>query len=178
MDNWKAVSNTDGLYLISTSGQIKSLFRGEKIIRPQNNGAGYLFVRIPVNGKKQKCYIHRLVAEAFIPNPLGLSFVNHKDYNPANNSVGNLEWVTPYQNYQYSADAGRYERTEQWKAALKKTLNEKMAKPVIGRPVGGGTELRYDALNDCRKDGFQPSCVCNCCKGIRQTHKGYVWSYG
>lgn len=178
MVEWKEIANTGGLYLISASGQIMSRRRGKKIISPQDNGGGYLFVRIPVNGKKQKCYIHRMVAEAFIPNPLGLSFVNHKDFNPSNNSVDNLEWVTPYQNYRYSADAGRYERTEQWKAALKKTLNETMGKPVIGKPIRGGMELRYDALNDCRKDGFHPSCVCNCCKGILQSHKGYVWSYG
>lgn len=52
-----------------------------------------------------------------------------------------------------------------------------MGKPIIGTPLNGGSEIVLSSLNQCREYGFQPSCVCNCCKGKRRQTGGYTWRY-
>lgn len=84
---WKDINDYEGLYQVSNLGRVKSLTRilkdgrkwEEKIIKPGNNGHGYLQVNLHKNGKQKNFFIHRLVAEAFIPNPDNLPYVNHKD---------------------------------------------------------------------------------------------------
>ena len=68
--------------------------RRGKALRQIRNNSGYLCVNLCKHGRRWKRLVHRLVAEAFIPNPLGLETVNHKDEDKANNSAANLEWMT------------------------------------------------------------------------------------
>lgn len=79
----------DGAYRISSDGKVYSA-NGVKATMVSNSG--YERVSLWKKGKGKHFSIHRLVASAFIPNPNGLSFVNHKDGNKLNNDVGNLEW--------------------------------------------------------------------------------------
>ena len=91
-------------------GRIKSLlFRNnkcekarERILVPSNNGNGYLIIFLSKNGKRKRFYIHRLVANAFIPNPENKPCVNHRDYNKQNNNLINLEWASVKENTIYS----------------------------------------------------------------------------
>jgi hypothetical protein len=110
---WKPVKGYEGLYKVSNMGRIKSVERymknhsklqlvPEKIKSPQDNGHGYLWVQLCKNSKCSYRYVHRLVAEAFIPNPDNKPQVNHLDYNKQNNCVDNLEWVTAKENNEYS----------------------------------------------------------------------------
>ena len=94
MEEWKRVI-IDGIewnYEVSSHGRIRNL-RG-KIKDQQDNGKGYLFVNLYRNGQQKNFYVHRLVANAFIPNPHNLTDVNHIDENKTNNCVENLEWVS------------------------------------------------------------------------------------
>jgi hypothetical protein len=114
---WKDIKDYEGLYMISNLGRIKSLSRQrnesqpnyitkEKILKPQKMGNGYLRVSLY---KKKKCCnkaIHTLVAKAFIPNPLNLPEVNHKDGNKHNNNVTNLEWCTDSYNKLHAFKTG------------------------------------------------------------------------
>lgn len=68
----------------------------------QENNKGYLFVCAKERGRRKNLLIHRLVAEAFIPNPENKPEVNHKDGNPHNNRVDNLEWVTSSENRKHA----------------------------------------------------------------------------
>lgn len=190
MDNevWMPVSGWETLYEVSNKGRVRSLDRKCKrwntfvlykgrVMKQQENNRGYRYVILKDMDMKEKAYVHRLVATAFLRRPSGADVVNHMDFNPKNNRVENLEWTTSDGNFQYSADRGRYERTKTWKSHLKATLDEVMGKSVIGENLSTGTVVFYKALNDCAKDGFNPSCVSCCCNGKRKTHAGFKWRF-
>lgn len=109
-------------YQVSNKGEIVNTKTG-KFLKPQIS-RGYLTIQFYVSkGKPKKFRIHRLVARAFIPNPLGLLEVNHKDGNKTNNSVDNLEWVTAKENDQHAKtylnqtkSAGKYSGQQHSKA--------------------------------------------------------------
>ena len=108
---WKPIEGYEGLYEISSYGRVKSLERyrsnnggiqllKERIMNPLDYN-GYKNVLLWKNGSKKKEYVHRLVAKAFLPNPDNLKEVNHKDENPSNNMVENLEWCDHRYNMNY-----------------------------------------------------------------------------
>ncbi len=90
---WKDIAGYEGLYQVSNLGRVKSL-KKEIIMKVNPDKNGYLTLCLSVNRKESNKRIHRLVAEAFIPNPKNLPYVCHKDDNPENNSVDNLWWGT------------------------------------------------------------------------------------
>ena len=99
---WKSVVGYEGLYMVSNWGRVKSIkFGKERILKPVTNSSGYLLVGLYKNNIEKKYSVHRLVAEAFIPNPYNLPQVNHKDENKQNNVVSNLEWCTHEYNNTY-----------------------------------------------------------------------------
>jgi hypothetical protein len=99
MEKWKKINET---YSISTYGNVKNDIKG-LVLKSWDNGNGYLFVGM---GRKNKHRIHRLVAYAFIPNPLKKDFINHIDGNKYNNHINNLEWCTRSENMQHAWDNG------------------------------------------------------------------------
>ena len=117
-EEWKNIPDYDGLYQASTFGRVRSidrvieavidgitqkrLVRG-KVLSGGQNGHGYLFVYLSKNGKVSRFYIHRLIAITFIPNPFNYPCINHKDENPYNNYVDNLEWCTQKYNANYGS---------------------------------------------------------------------------
>lgn len=104
-EEWKDIVGYDGVYKVSNTGRIMS-YNHYRNSEPHemsllNHNSGYLCVGLSKNRKATHYLVHRLVAEAFIPNPNGYDFVNHKDENKKNNSVENLEWCTKSQNSIY-----------------------------------------------------------------------------
>lgn len=117
-EEWKSVGvvkdvNFTGMYEVSNKGRIRSLdrlitdtlgrkhFYNGKILTPNKNNKGYLSVFLNANGVWRNVFIHRVAAEAFIPNPNNLPCVNHKDENPLNNCIENLEWCSHQYNSTY-----------------------------------------------------------------------------
>lgn len=116
---WRPMANFEGLYDISSSGDIRSVAREfsyydprwnrittrkhkSAIMKQLDSVGGYKFVQLRKDGKYYPRYVHRLVAQTFIPNPESKKEVNHKDGNKANNDITNLEWVTPSENQRHS----------------------------------------------------------------------------
>lgn len=103
---WKDVKGYEGKYQISNLGRVKSLNYARRkqvrILRPGiQKKTGYISVSLLKEGKQKTKTIHRLVAEAFIPNPKNLKQINHKDENKQNNCVNNLEWCSAKYNSNY-----------------------------------------------------------------------------
>lgn len=106
---WKDIKDYEGLYQVSNYGRVRSLDRCDNmgrfmdghILSIGDNGNGYKHVGLSKNGLQKTEYVHRLVAKSFIPNPNNLPQVNHKDENPNNNCVDNLEWCTNKYNNNY-----------------------------------------------------------------------------
>jgi len=106
--NWKPLKNFEGIYVINEYGKLKnvSLKRGRKkglMIRhiqegKRSNIKSREYYKLRKNGVNHTIYVHKAVASTFIPNPDNLPQVNHKDGNPLNNHVSNLEWCTAKQN--------------------------------------------------------------------------------
>ena len=111
---WKPIEGYEDLYQVSSYGRVKSndrteicknglvRFREGKILKPHQNYNGYLWVSLCKNDKRKKNKIHRLVAQAFIPNINNKPQVNHIDGNKHNNNLKNLEWVTSKENMEHA----------------------------------------------------------------------------
>lgn len=99
---WKDVVGYEGLYQVSNLGKVYSLI-SNKIIAFSKKPKGYLIVHLYKNGVDKSKHIHRLVAEAFIPNPNNYPEVNHLDGIKTNNCIDNLEWCTKKQNMEHAS---------------------------------------------------------------------------
>ena len=108
MEEWKSIPGYEGLYEVSNLGRVRSVERCDrfnrkivsKILKP-NYVSGYLRVGMYKNKTFKYYLIHRLVAQAFLPNPDNLPQVNHKDEDKSNNRVDNLEWCDRSYNMNY-----------------------------------------------------------------------------
>lgn len=117
---WKDIQGYEGKYQVSNLGRIKSLDRyvpfGQnasrlrklegKVLKLQPHQQGYSVVSLSKDSKISQYLVHRLVAEAFIPNPENKEMVNHKDGNKQNNNVTNLEWATRQENEDHAFRTG------------------------------------------------------------------------
>ena len=117
IEEWRPVVGYEGLYEVSNTGQVRSLDRfyyrlhKGKVLSPTKDRYGYLTVTLNCNGKSKTIKIHRLVAQAFLPNPDNLPQVNHKDEDKTNNNVTNLEWCTAKYNVNFGTRQERYRNT-------------------------------------------------------------------
>lgn len=167
---WKDVSGYEGLYKVSNFGRVKSLWFGnEKILKPSNNGYRYLFVNLYKNGKMKYYKVHRLVTQTFIPNPNKLPYVNHKDENPSNNRVENLEWCDQKYNLNYGT---RNQRISE------KMTNGKLSKPVLQYEKSGEFVREWKSTRDVQRNlGFNIASISLCCNGKSKSAYGFVWKY-
>ena len=120
---WKPVKGYEGYYEVSNLGRVKSLaiyvntknnskrYRSERVLKGILHN-GYVWVTLSKYNIKSKKRVHRLVAEAFIPNPYGLPYINHRDEVKTNNVFTNLEWCTVQYNNTYGTARIRAEETK------------------------------------------------------------------
>ena len=176
-EEWKPVVGYEGRYEVSNLGRVRSVGRtvidkvGRRQVWPSIvlsaflNLEGRIQVSLWKDNRKKILQVHRLVAMAFLPNPDNLPQVNHKDENPQNNRVDNLEWCTNKYNVNYGT-------------ALVRMAQKNMI-PVIGTDKDGN-EYRFASIKEAgEKTGVCKKDIAHCCKKLpyRQTAGGYRWRY-
>lgn len=150
----KDIEGYEGQYAVTRDGRVWS-YKSNRFLTNTNNGQGYLQVTLSIGGVNKKYRIHRLVAEAFIPNPEGKPQVDHIDQDKSNNCVENLRWATGSENI-----------TNGYKH------REKYYSPV--RCVELNRE--FNKLKDAAEAlGINRQNITNCLAGKQQTAGGYHW---
>ena len=178
---WKPVPGYEGFYEVSNDGQVRSIYRYKKILKPMISNTGYKRVDLFKNKKRKQYSIHRLVALAFIKNEDGKPFVNHKDENKLNNSADNLEWVSHVENCQYGTAIAR--RTEHFDYEHRKINNANQIK-VCSKPIkqytkNGSFVREWASASECnRETGIWISAIREVVKGKRKSAGGYVFREG
>lgn len=186
MEIWKDIKEFEGHYQISNFGRIRSLkYHGglrkiPKILKGMNSGKGYIQVDLIINNVKTRKFVHRLVAEYFVPNPNNYPIINHKDENPSNNKADNLEWCT----YKYNSNYGNCIEK------IKKTLRGKNGgKAIIQYSLNNEFIAEYPSLGEAsRITGFGSTHIRDCCLGFKKDYRsekiypctscnGYIFKY-
>ena len=111
MEEWRSIPGYEGLYEVSNKGNVRNVRRNTLLRLPKTN-KGYIQVVLCKNGIMNGLKVHRLVAQAFIPNPDNLPMVNHKDEDKTNNNVDNLEWCDAKYNSNYGTSIERMINTK------------------------------------------------------------------
>jgi hypothetical protein len=165
MEEWKEAKGLEGKYEVSNVGRVKSLIGKKPKIMGQTNGLGYQVVNI----EKKPRGVHRMVAEAFIPNPESKPFVNHINGDRRDNIVTNLEWVTPQENITHSIRTG---------ASYSNVIS--VRKKVAQYDTDGNFIAEYESINAGAKamnaEG-QHGNLRKVCNGKRSHFCGYIWKF-
>ena len=144
---WKDVVGFEGIYQVSNTGIVRRIYPNKTKTLKQCKAGGrtnkeYLYVNMSANGKYRSSSVHRLVAEAFIPNPKGLPQVNHKDEDKFNNCADNLEWCDASYNNRYGTKISRGVNT--MKKYKSRSIDKKLEKILTSGKTAGEmlTELK------------------------------------
>lgn len=182
---WKDVAGYDGMYKVSNLGNVMSYnlyaHKEPRLLKARKHPLGYRQVVLSKNGKVEQPLIHRLVAEAFIENPNGYEFVNHKDEDKANNKAENLEWCTKSYNATYSLNL-HPERAEIYgsffngKGYRGKPFRHK--EKVLQYDKNGNFIAEYRSVVEANKiTGIKNCAIIACCTGKQKTAFGYIWKF-
>ena len=179
---WRDVVEFEGFYKVSNRGDVYSVERrdvmgrkcGGRTLKTLRGKDGYLRINLSKNGITKQYLIHRLVAQAFIPNQNNYLEINHKDENKTNNRVENLEWCTRKYNMNYGT---RNERANQTQSKKVKAINIKT-----------GEVLAFNSAKEAGNKGYSRLSVSKACGGVYKNtkgeligdghlYRGYKWSY-
>ena len=181
VEKWVNIENHPS-YFISNFGRVFSKKSNKVMKNRVVSKNGYQQITLD----NSQLLVHRLVAQAFIPNPNNLPCVNHKDENPGNNDFRNLEWCTYKYNSNYGTNPSRhskkmldrYNNDQDWKSDCIKRLAEiqkKKRKRVVQLDKFNNYLKTYESSYATEKDGHLSVHVCDCANGKRKTHHGYKW---
>ena len=170
MRTWSEINGYD--YVVSKYGQIRRKgSENDHSVRSDNKG--YLCVDLYKNGKRSTKKVHRLVADAFIPNPKRKPCVNHKDGNKLNNSFDNLEWVTSKENCRHAWKNGL--ATPSY--GMKGKKNPNGGRKGVSIMIVETGEIFSSAIECSKRIGGGPNHIYDCLKGRQETHRGYHFKY-
>lgn len=177
-EEWKNVVGFEGKYMVSNMGRVKAVERDvltphggikhipEHILTLQLDVYGYYRINLMTkNNTRKKCAVHRLVAEAFIPNPKNYPIINHKDEIRTNNKASNLEWCTYQYNNTYGTVLERRSKTVSRKIEMIDMKNGKILKTF------------NSAKEAAVSVGVHRTAILEVCRSKKHTAGGYVWRF-
>ena len=181
-EEWRDIKGFEGYYQVSNLGRVRSVDRviintgnkGEnkrshykgKILRQAHRNKGYLGVILTKNSKQHSFSVHRLVAQAFIPNIKNLPQINHKDENKENNSVDNLEWCDCKYNINYGS----------WRQKQSYSHKGKYSKKVVQLDKSGHLIKMFNSITEAEKEtGIRH--ISAVARGQRKYAGGYIWKF-
>ena len=182
----KPVVGYEGYYEVDQLGRVFSV---DRVISVDDNGRkyekpiagkqmkqslknkGYKIVSLTKDGKTKMAYVHRLVAEAFIPNPDNLPMVNHKDEDKTNNFLENLEWCTAKYNCNYGTGIKRHADKIKGRESEKRIA-------VIQRSIDGAFINLHSSVKEAAASvNGTTGAISAACNGRRKTAYGYLWGH-
>ena len=181
---WKDIPGYEGMYQVSNLGRVKSLdriktnkligkhFVKEKLMKLRLSSRGYLSVGLTKNGKQVGYRVHRLVAQAFIPNPENKKEVNHINGVKTDNRVDNLEWCTSSENTIHAMRTGLI--------TIKRGGDDNRSISVNQYNLNGDFIKKWDCIKDIKRQlGYDTKAIISCCKHKKHynTAYGYIWEY-
>ena len=195
-ETWRPVKGYEGLYEVSDLGRVRSLdrrvsgktvhkdgqFKSGKILKPYVNSLGYSRITLSKEGSTERFQLHRLVAEAFIPNREGLPCVSHEDDDPSNNRASNLRWCT----YSYNNNRERHRRLLSEATSRNAPNRRRVAKYTLD---GELVAVYRSIIEAAEANGVLFTGVQTCCAGGQKdsrkkggfrkvnSYKGFVWKY-
>lgn len=153
------IAGYEGLYAVTSCGKVWS-YHSNKFLKPRINKGGYLQVNLSINGKAKNYYIHRLVAEAYIPNPNELPQINHRDECKEHNWLNNLEWCDGKYNSNYG------------------THNERMGRARSKAVYCVELDKTFYGMREAERQlNISNASISACCLGKVKTAGGYHWQY-
>lgn len=187
---WKDIKEYEGYYQVSNQGNVRSLDRLDnngrrlrgRVLKHKKDGGGYHQVCLSKDGIHKDAKIHRLVCEAFLPNPLNKPTVNHKDENIDNNALDNLEWATYKENANYGTRLERCYKNRDYKK-IGKNIQQSLykngfVKSIIQLDGDMNIVKRWRSITEAAHTlGILSTGIGNVLKGRCATYKGYIWRY-
>lgn len=194
MEIWRDIEGYEWLYQVSNLGNVKSLQFGPKsnhrtqnqprMLKIAKSSTGYTHVQLYKEGKSSTISVHKLVAKAFVPNPLANPEVNHIDANRANNKAENLEWVTHKENLQHAVKLGNRKPPRKNDAesriaddgTRRNGSNKRSKNPVLQYTPNGKFVKKWDNIAEiekfynCNRTG-----IANCLSGKNKTSFNFIW---
>ena len=172
-ENWLPVEGYEGIYEISDLGRVRSLgndkTRKTKILKPHDNGHGYVTVTLYKDGKTKMVLVHRLVATTFVPNIFSLNEVNHINEVKTDNRESNLMWCEHRENINWGTHNQRMSETN---------TNGKLSKTVLQFSKSGEFIQEWPSASEVERVlGFFQGGISKCCLGKCKSYKGFIWKY-
>ena len=181
---WKTIKGYENYYQISNQGRVKSVTRfvndnngvvllKSKILNPMMNEKGYLRIGLSKNNQRKYKRIHRLVAEAFIPNPDNKPQINHKNGIKTDNRVSNLDWVSISENVKHS-----YHVLHRKKSMLRKFgVDNPNSKPIL-QLKNGKIIAKFNSAKEAERcTGISQGNISRCANKKTKSAGGYQWEY-
>lgn len=189
---WKDIEGYQDKYQVSNLGRVKSLTRKSwngykwwaqkgRLLKQMAQTNGYLYVDLcDGQSNAHRFRVHRLAAQAFIPNPNNYPQVNHKDENRQNNKAENLEWCTAKYNAQYGHHINRLSsiKSKEKYVKIAHQNGRKASKPVEQLTLENTHIQFFDSQLDAEKyTGVSHTGISNCCLGKNKSAGNYKWKF-
>lgn len=189
LEIWKDIECYEGIYQISNLGNVKSLPRLVKnkngyrkvqggLLKTCLNSKGYVIVPLTTKQKSKFYFVHRLIANAFIPNHENKPYINHKDCNQKNNNIENLEWCTQKENVNHAIKNGRYENVFRVAKTKRPEHNKHLRKNIIQKDLEGNFIKQWNGIIRASKElNLDSRGLSHVLNGKQKTCGGYIWEF-